>query len=302
MSSGKFPNKFWMITFMLICSSVFFYACKSVLKKSDTKTQASNAQTEEKPVVVKNPRILVFSKTSGFYHKSMPVGIAALQEIGKNNNIIVDTTKNSNYFVEDSLKNYSAVVFLSTTMNVLNVDQQVAFERYIQAGGGFMGIHAATDTEYNWPWYNKLVGAYFASHPHIQDANILVKDTTHISTNFLPKVWTRKDEWYNFKNINPNIKVLAYLDENSYQGGKNNGDHPIIWYHEYDGGRSFYTGGGHTDESFSEPLFLEHLLGGLKYAIGDNVKLDYSKSYAEKTPEDNRFTKTILSNDLNEPM
>jgi cytochrome c len=214
----------------------------------------------------------------------------------------VDSTRDAGYFVEDSLKNYSAVVFLSTTLNVLNADQQVAFERYIQAGGGFAGIHAAADTEYDWPWYNKLVGAQFLSHPQQQKAVIDVRDTTHAATSFLPRRWERFDEWYNYKNINPDVKVLATLDETTYQGGTNGENHPIIWYHAFDGGRAFYTGLGHTNESYSEPLFLRHLLAGIQYAIGEGKTLDYSKAYAVKAPEDNRFTKTVLSNDLNEPM
>ncbi len=247
-------------------------------------------------------RILVFSKTKGFYHQSIPAGVAALQKLGQENNFGVDTTKNAAYFVEDSLKNYRAVVFLSTTGNVLNADQQVALERYIQAGGGFVGIHAATDTEYDWPWYNQLVGAYFASHPKQQQAGIDVKDKTHPATSFLPDRWERFDEWYNFKSIDPGIKVLANLDETSYEGGTNGDTHPHAWYHDYDGGRAFYTAGGHTDASFREPLFLRHLLGGITYAMGEGKSLDYLKAYALKTPEENRFTKTVLSNDLNEPM
>ncbi len=248
------------------------------------------------------PRILVFTKTTGFYHESIPNGIEAIQQLGAENGFKVDTTKDAAYFTDSRLKKYSAVVFLSTTHNVLNPDQQVAFERYIQAGGGFVGIHAATDTEYDWPWYNRLVGAYFSNHPHIQTATIKVIDTTHRATKGLPQTWQRTDEWYNYKNIYAGIHVLAELDEKTYEGGANGAHHPIAWYHDYDGGRSFYTGGGHTKESYSEPLFLKHLLGGINYAIGENVKLDYSKAYAVKTPEENRFTKTILSNDLNEPM
>ena len=188
---------------------------------------------------------------------------------------------------------------------MLNADQQVQFERYIQAGGGYVGIHAAADTEYDWPWYNRLVGAYFLSHPNnsnVRKATIEVLDSTHISTTGLPKRWERTDEWYNYKNIQSDLKVLANLDEETYEGGENGDNHPIAWYHEFDGGRAFYTGGGHTDESFSEPLFLKHLLGGIKYAVNDNSPLDYSKAYGVKKPEDNRFNKTVLSNDLNEPM
>ena len=283
------------IGFVLVASLAgSFYACKTTSTITTTPVAAARM-----------PRILVFSKTKGWYHSSIPAGIAAIQKLGRDHHFRVDTTKNADYFREDSLKNYSAIVFLSTTMNVLNPDQQLAFERYIQAGGGFAGIHAAADTEYNWPWYNRLVGAYFASHPNnpnVRQATIEVLDTTHLSTKSLPRQWERKDEWYNYKNINPRVKVLARLDETSYEGGTNGYDHPIAWYHEFDGGRAFYTGGGHTDESFSEPLFVQHLLGGIRYVIGQNLPLDFSKAYAVQTPEENRFTKTVLSNDLNEPM
>jgi cytochrome c len=221
-----------IITVVLI--TVIFYACKTVTPQT--------AGTKAKPA-----RVLVFSKTKGFYHASIPFGIAAIQKLGKENNFIVDTTKNAAYFTEDSLKNYSAVIFLSTTMNVLNGDQQVAFERYIQAGGGYMGIHAAADTEYDWAWYNKLVGAYFKSHPgnpNVRKATIDVADTTSIATKGLPKRWERTDEWYNYKSIQPDLKVLARLDEDTYEGGENGENHPIAWYHEFDGGRAFTPAAG----------------------------------------------------------
>ncbi len=277
-----------------------FYACvsKKSQKAIDT-TEAGNAVSEP---VSRQPRVLVFTRTKGFYHQSIPVGAAAIVKLGTENNFKADTTADANYFVEDSLKHYAAVVFLNTTQNVLNGDQQVAFERYIQAGGGYAGVHAAADTEYDWPWYNKLAGAYFLSHPKIQKAIVLIKDNTHPSTSFLPAKWERTDEWYNYKNISPDIKVLATVDETSYQGGVNGDNHPIAWYHAFDGGRSFYTGLGHTNESYNDPLYLRHLLEGIRYAIGNNVVLNYSKSYAVRSPDDNRFTKTILSNDLNEPM
>jgi cytochrome c len=293
-------SKIYLAIFSAICTPVIFYACGSVKPKAKSVEVVITPPPPLKPA-----RILVFSKTKGFYHSSIPAGISAIQKLGKENNFIVDTTKNADYFVEDSLKHYNAVVFLSTTMNVLNADQQVQFERYIEAGGGYAGVHAAADTEYDWPWYNKLVGAYFKSHPgnpNVRKATVDVVDNSHISTQGLPKRWERTDEWYNYKSIQGDLKVLAKLDETSYEGGENGNNHPIAWYHEFDGGRAFYTGGGHTDESFSEPLFVKHLLGGIQYAIGESVPLDYSKSYSIKKPEDNRFTKTILSNDLNEPM
>jgi len=250
------------------------------------------------------PRGLIFSKTNGFKHSSIPYGIEAIFTLGKENGFLVDTTKNAEFFDDFNLKQYRAVIFNNTTRNVLNAEQQAAFERYIQAGGGFVGIHSAADTEYEWPWYDKLVGAHFSSHPRnpgVRTATVNVTDSTHLSTVGLPKQWERTDEWYNYRAFYPGIKVLAYLDENTYEGGTNGSNHPISWYHEFDGGRAFYTGGGHQDSSFSEPLFLKHLLGGIKYAMGTG-KLDYGKSYAVTVPEENRFVKTILVNDLDTPM
>lgn len=236
--------------------------------KSTPEGQAGNEQADNNSEAT--PAILVFSKTSGFVHTSIPTGVAALQKLGRENNFEVDTTKNAAYFTADSLKKYSAVVFLSTTQDVLDETQQLAFQEYIRSGGGFVGIHAATDTEYDWPWYNQLVGAYFASHPKNQEARIAVLDKNHPSTSMLPDTLKRFDEWYNFKNIQPHIKVLANLDETSYEGGANGANHPIAWYHDFEGGRVFYTAGGHTDESFSEPLFLQHILGGIRYAMGQD--------------------------------
>ncbi len=213
------------------------------------------------------PAILVFTKTSGFYHSSIPEGVAAIQKLGTENNFRIDTTREASWFTTDSLAKYAAVVFLNTTGDVLNPEQEKAFENYIKSGGGYVGIHAASDTEFEWEWYNHLVGAQFESHPEIQEADILIVNRNHPSTSFLPDTWHRKDEWYNYKNIYPGIKVLARLDESSYSGSKNGRQHPFAWYHEYDGGRAFYTGGGHTAESYREPLFLQHLLGGINYAI-----------------------------------
>ncbi|MFD2245788.1 ThuA domain-containing protein [Pontibacter ruber] len=213
--------------------------------------------------------LLVFSKTSGFRHESIPAGIAAIHKLAQEPGVRVTATENAAYFTEDSLSKYKAVVFLSTTQDVLNASQQAAFEKYIRGGGGFAGIHAASDTEYDWPWYNKLVGAYFESHPHIQQASINVLDKSHPSTTHLPDHWERTDEWYNFKNMNPDVKVLAKLDEKTYEGGKNGDNHPIAWYHEFEGGRAFYTALGHTSESYSEPLFLQHIWGGIEYAMGE---------------------------------
>jgi uncharacterized protein len=214
-------------------------------------------------------RILVFSKTAGFHHASIAVGIPAIIRLGKENDFDVDTTTNSAKFTTGNLKQYAAVVFLSTTGDILNDEQQKAFEGYIHSGGGFVGIHAATDTEYGWPWYGDLVGAYFKSHPKQQEATLHVVDRNFVATKHLPAEWKRFDEWYNYKYIAKGLHVLITIDEKSYTGGENGDFHPMSWYHQYDGGRAFYTELGHTDESYSDPLYLKHLLGGIQYAIGD---------------------------------
>ncbi len=242
-----------------------------------------------------NPKILVFSKTSGFYHTSIPEATKAFLKLGQENGIDVDTTTNASYIQEDSLQKYAAVVFLNTTGDVLNQYQEADFERYIQAGGGFVGVHAASDTEYDWEWYGKLVGAYFESHPQVQEAVVQVVDKNHEATKHMPEQFKKKDEWYNYKDLNQDVTVLLRLDERSYEGGKNGDNHPIAWYHAFDGGRAFYTGFGHTDESYQDENFLQHLLGGIKYAIGNNEELAYNKATTEQVPAEERFTKTVLA-------
>ncbi len=256
-----------------------------------------------------DPKVLIFSKTLGYYHESIPDGIAAIMKLGAENGFDVDTTTNSDIINEENLKQYSAVIWLSTTSNVLNHYQEADFERYIQAGGGYVGIHAAADTEYHWGWYNRLVGGYFSYHPgigdpypNVQEGTLHVTDRKHSTTRFLPEIWNRKDEWYHFKKLNPDVNVLMDIDEESYQQTKPMGYHPMAWYHDYDGGRAFYTAGGHTSESYQEELFLQHILEGIKYAIGENKKLDYSKAKTQRVPEENRFEKkTLVLGEFTEP-
>src|SRR5579864_4176622 len=167
------------------------------------------------------PAVLVFTLTKGYHHASIPAGVQAIQKLGIENNFSVDTTSDPGQFQEEILNKYAAVIFLHTTGELLNIYQQVAFERYIQSGGGFLGIHAAADAEYDWRWYGRLVGGYFNGHPAQQMADVKREDSTDATTRFLPVRWRRKDEWYNFKMLSPNLHVLLTVDENSYQGGTN---------------------------------------------------------------------------------
>lgn len=247
--------------------------------------------------------VLVFSRTTSFRHESIKAGKEAILALGKKHGFKVDTTENGDWFEEKTLKNYNVIVFLNTTGDVLSEAQQLEMNRWVQAGGGFVGIHAAADTEYEWPWYGELVGAYFDSHPNnpnIRDAIVRVIDKSHISTKHLPDTWNRTDEWYNYKDIKSDLTVLLNLDEKSYEGGTNGENHPIAWYHEFDGGRSWYTGLGHTDESYKDENFLQMLWGGIQYAAGPGKAVDYNNSSV--APEENRFQKVVLDFNLNEPM
>jgi len=246
-------------------------------------------------------KVLIYSKTNGYRHASIESSVDAVSKLVRENGFEVFATEDSSHFSETSLQQYAAVIFLNTAGDVLTDVQQADFERYIQAGGGFVGVHSATNTEFDWPWYNKLVGAYFDDHPKIQEAVLHVIDRTHPSTLGMDNIWTKTDEWYNYFDFNPDVNVLIKVDESSYEGGKHGVDHPISWYHEYDGGRSFYTELGHTEETFQDETFLKHLLGGIQYAVGEG-RLDYSKVITDRVPPEDRFAKKILDFNLDEPM
>jgi type 1 glutamine amidotransferase len=200
--------------------------------------------------------------------------VAAVQQLGRANGFGVDATEDATAFTDANLAQYRAVVFLLTTGDVLDDAEQGAFQRYIEAGGGFVGVHSALDTEHGWPWYGSLVGAFFVSHPAIQEAAVLVADPRGPGTATLPARWPRVDEWYDITpNPRPAVHVLATVDESTYDAGADamGADHPVAWWHDFDGGRAWTTAMGHTAESYSDPLFLQLLLGGIAYA-GDLEK------------------------------
>jgi len=250
---------------------------------------------------VANPafRVLVFSKTAGYRHASIEPGREALQKMGQQHGFAVDATEDGAAFTEENLRQYAAVVFLNTTQDVLDDAQQRHFEGYIRSGGGYVGIHAAADTEYDWPWYGRLVGGYFAGHPNnpnVREAVVRVVDAGHWATETLPDPWRRADEWYDYRDRNPDVHVLLTVDEQSYRGEIREDPHPVAWYHAFEGGRAFYTALGHTAESFSEPAYLEHLWGGLRYAAGEAAGANLG------APDESRFTKVVLDFNLDEPM
>ena len=259
-------------------------------------------------------RVLLFSKTADYargaptyYHQTIPTARAALTEIAFENGMVADTTTDASFFTDEILSRYNAIVFMYTIGDALDDAQQEAFMRFIQAGGGYMGIHSASDTEFKWPWYGRLVGGYFINHPAIQAAELSVVDRDHPSTRSLPETWTRTDEWYNIRYTNPDVNVLITIDESSYDPADHEpgpDPHPLAWYHEFDGGRSFYTALGHVEESYSEPLFRDHISGGLRYAVGDRKGADSELDYDRPgvLPSQTGFQKIVLDENLNEPM
>jgi type 1 glutamine amidotransferase len=213
-------------------------------------------------------RILVFTKTTAFRHDSIPAGLSAVRELGAAHGFAVDATEDAAAFTAGNLGRYAAVVFLNTSGTVFEAPHRAALEAYIGDGNGFVGVHGAADTEYDWPFYGELVGAWFLQHPAIQPARVVVEDRSHAATVHLGPEWHRTDEWYSFR-TNPRsaVRVLASLDEASYQGG-GMGDHPITWCREVGGGRAFYTALGHTVESYADDGFRALLVGGIRWAAG----------------------------------
>jgi type 1 glutamine amidotransferase len=241
-----------------------------VMKKHCLLLIALFAMMAFKPANRPNDRVLIFSLTKGYHHTSIADGITAITQWGREAGFATDTTTNPAKFTTDNLKQYKALIFLSPSGNgFFNDDEKAALQRYIHNGGGFAGIHAATDCLYDWEWYGRLIGAYFVKHPKIQQATLRVLNQKHLATKQLPEIWPHTDEWYNFKNISPDIKVLVTVDEKSYTGGENGDMHPIAWYHNFEGGRVFYTALGHTKEDYTtDALFKAHVLGGIKYVLG----------------------------------
>jgi type 1 glutamine amidotransferase len=214
-------------------------------------------------------RILVFTRTTAYRHDSIPDGVEAFRALGKDHGFAVETTEDPGVFGA-GLDAHRAVVFLSTSGDVLTPEGREALRAYVAGGGGFVGVHAAACTEYGWPYYGELVGARFERHPELQPGTVVVEDRAHPATAHLPAAWRFTDEWYDFR-TSPRgaVQVLASADESTYEGGAMGFDHPMAWCREYGGGRSFYTALGHTSDAYTDPDFRRHLLGGLVWVTAD---------------------------------
>ncbi len=218
-------------------------------------------------------RLLVFSRTLGFRHDAIPAALEAVRDIGARLSWTVDSTEDAAAFSSANLATYDLVAFLMTTGDVLDDGQQAAFEGFIRSGRGYLGVHSASDTEYDWPWYGALVGAYFLRHPPITTAAIDVREPRHPAAAGLPARWVREDEYYTFQSnvaATAGIHVVLALDEDSFNppAEYRMGDHPVAWYHQYDGGRAFYTALGHTQASYADASFRGHLEGALRWTAG----------------------------------
>lgn len=235
-----------------------------------TAETVTTTETDTTTTATGPKKVLLFSRTTGFRHSSIEPAVAALKERATAEGWEAIATEDPSIFTEEGLADIGVVAFVLTSGDVLDPTQQQVFESFISKGGGFFGVHSATDTEYDWAFYGGLVGAYFKAHPAIQQASIRVERPSHASTHHLPPLWARTDEWYAFqKDPRADVVVLLSLDESSYAtSGTAMGDHPIAWYRGYGGGRAFYTALGHTEESWAEPDFLDHVWGGIEWAGG----------------------------------
>lgn len=239
-------------------------------------------------------KALLFTKTDGWHHESINEGVDAIRWLAKRNDFEVYWTENAGLvFKEGGLDKYDVIIFLNTTQNVLNDEQQVLFQKFIQSGKGYVGIHSASDTEYDWPWYTQLVGRMFKIHPHNQTALLRVQDRNFPGMQLMPDIRWWTDEWYEFgEEKSDKLKYLLTVDESTYDikakwGDKQakgmNGFHPISWYQEFDGGRSFYTALGHIPETYKDAIFLEHIYGGIFWAAtGKGVLAENPDQSAKK--------------------
>ena len=212
--------------------------------------------------------LLVITKTNGFRHASIPHSISRMSEWSVKENWQIRFTEDSLDIADQQLDDVDVVVFLNTSGDILGTEQEAALTRYINKGGGFVGVHVASNTEIEWPWFHQLIGAQFKDHPKVQPAKMFVNHSfQHPAVTHLSDTFQVVDEWYNFKeSVLPHVNVLLTLDESSYQGEKMGEEHPIAWYHYYEGGRAFYTGLGHTEEIYDHPDFRKHLVNAINWA------------------------------------
>jgi uncharacterized protein len=223
-------------------------------------------------------QVLLFTKSETYpwRHSSISNGVEMFKELSANHNFGLTWTDDSEIFNDhERLNSMDVVVFMNTSGDILDEDQKSAFQEYIRNGGNFVGIHGASFTMMEWPWYISLLGAVWDRHPGIHTAVVNVEDHHHPATAHLPSSWIITEEWYNFQNISDNIRVLLHVDEETYQGGEMPDYHPVAWYQEdFEGARTFYTLLGHKEEAYDDPWFRRHIFGAVWWAATGHKPLE----------------------------
>jgi len=260
-----------------------------------------NVAAKNNGISLKKTKVLVYTKNGvGFVHDNIASAVACIQKLGQEEGFKVDVTDKASVFTEENLKQYTMLIFPSTNNDVFDTDtQRLAFRRYIEAGGGFVGIHSVTGTERKWTWFKQMLGCTFAMHDFYQKFSVKVIAPNHPSVQGLPKVWIREDECYFGKELHPGIIVVMAHDLKTLDGGKNNiyasaaGPfnllYPAVWYQNFDGGNIWITTLGHSKESYSEPIFVKHILNGIKFVASQAKKLDFTKAYALTRDDEVRY-------------
>jgi uncharacterized protein len=251
----------------------------------------------------KKVRVLVYTKNGqGYVHDNIPAAVTCIQKLGKEYGFTVDTSASASVMTEDNLKKYTVLIFASTNNDVFDTDaQRLAFRRYMEAGGGFVGIHSVTGTERNWKWFKMMLGGTFAWHAKFQKYDLKVIDPTHPSMQSMPMVWTKEDECYFEKELYPGTKsILAHnittlnISDTAERNLiiKNAGGYsefyPAAWTHDFDGGHAWITVLGHDKKDYSDFMYVKHILQGIYYVAGTVKKLNYSKAYANSRDEELR--------------
>ncbi|MGJ7031828.1 ThuA domain-containing protein [Niabella hirudinis] len=262
------------------------------------------AMVQGQPVNWKKVKVLVYTKNGkGFVHDNIPFAVKAIQQLGAAHGFKVDTSSQPSVMTEENLKQYTLLIFPSTNNDVFDTDaQRLAFRRYIEAGGGLVGLHSVTGTERNWRWFKMMLGGTFAWHARFQEFTVRVIDSKHPSMKGVPAVWSRADECYFAKELYPGPRALMVHDlrtiDSTLPGHAANirinrgtyGDfYPAVWEYAFDGGHTWVTVLGHAKESYSDPVYLNHILGGIRFVASQVTTIDFKKAYAQHRDDEVRF-------------